>query len=44
MVEFTEKKATRNAYGDGLLALGETNPNVVFDGLDLTESTVTHTF
>ena len=34
-----EKKATRSGYGDGLLELGETNPNVVALSADLTEST-----
>lgn len=37
--EDVEKDATRSGYGEGLLALGETNPNVVALSADLTEST-----
>jgi transketolase len=44
MVDTYGTKATRNAYGDALSSLGETNPNIVVVGLDLTESTLTHTF
>lgn len=33
-----EKEATRAGYGEGLIALGETNPNVVVLSADLTES------
>ena len=33
------KDATRSGYGEGLLALGEINPNVVALSADLTEST-----
>jgi transketolase len=39
-----EVKATRMGYGEGLLALGETNPNVVALCADLTESTCNHLF
>ena len=34
-----EERPTREGYGDGLLELGETNPNVVALCADLTEST-----
>lgn len=37
--EDVEKRATRAGYGEGLVALGETNPNVVVLSADLTEST-----
>lgn len=36
--EDVEKEATRAGYGEGLIALGETNPNVVVLSADLTES------
>jgi len=36
--EDVEKAATRAGYGEGLVALGETNPNVVVLSADLTES------
>lgn len=39
-----EVKPTRHGYGDGLLALGEQNPNVVALSADLTESTQAHKF
>lgn len=39
-----EVKPTRAGYGDGLLALGEQNPNVVALCADLTESTYAHLF
>lgn len=39
-----EIKATRVGYGEGLLQLGEKNPNVVALCADLTESTYTHLF
>jgi len=39
-----ETKATRAGYGEGLLALGEKNPNVVALSADLTESTYAHLF
>lgn len=42
--EDVEMKATRAGYGEGLLALGEKNPNVVALCADLTESTYTHLF
>jgi transketolase len=44
VVETFGSKATRNAYGDAVAALGVTNPNVVVVGLDLTESTLTQKF
>jgi transketolase len=44
MVNVTEIKASRQGYGEGLMELGEINPNVVVIGLDLTESTATHSF
>jgi len=34
-----EQVPTRNGYGDGLLSLGETNPNIVVLTADLAEST-----
>lgn len=34
-----DMKATRDGYGDGLVSLGETNPNVVVLTADLSEST-----
>lgn len=34
-----EQKPTRDGYGDGLVVLGEENPNVVVLSADLTEST-----
>ena len=39
-----EVKSTRAGYGEGLLALGEKNPNVVALSADLTESTYAHLF
>lgn len=39
-----EKDATRSGYGKGLVALGETNPNVVALSADLTESTKADAF
>lgn len=39
-----EIKPTRAGYGEGLLSLGETNPNVVALSADLTESTYAHLF
>jgi len=39
-----EVKPTRHGYGDGLLELGEQNPNVVALSADLTESTQAHKF
>lgn len=42
--EDVETKSTRAGYGEGLLALGEENPNVVALSADLTESTHTHLF
>ena len=42
--EDAEVKATRAGYGEGLLYLGEKNPNVVALSADLTESTYAHLF
>ncbi len=42
--ENVEKSATRAGYGEGLVALGETNPNVVVLSADLTESTKVNVF
>lgn len=42
--EDVEKVATRAGYGEGLVALGETNPNVVVLSADLTESTKVDAF
>lgn len=39
-----EQAATRAGYGEGLLELGEKNPNVVALSADLTESTHAHKF
>lgn len=39
-----DMKATRDGYGDGLVELGETNPNVVVLTGDLTESTRAEAF
>lgn len=39
-----EKIATRDAYGDALVELGNTNPNVVVLDADLTKSTKTNLF
>lgn len=39
-----EKAATRVGYGEGLVALGESNPNVVVLSADLTESTKVNGF
>ncbi|MCQ2460842.1 MAG: transketolase family protein [Clostridia bacterium] len=38
------KKATRDGYGDGLLALGEKNPNVIVMDTDLAGATKTGVF
>lgn len=42
--EDVEKTATRAGYGEGLMALGETNPNVVVLSADLTESVKANKF
>lgn len=42
--ESVERKATRDGYGEGLLYLGEKNPNVVVLTGDLSESTRTEGF
>lgn len=42
--EDVEIQPTRAGYGEGLLALGEKNPNVVALCADLTESTYAHLF
>ena len=42
--EDVEVKPTRAGYGEGLLTLGEINPNVVALSADLTESTYAHLF
>ncbi|MEK7450433.1 MAG: transketolase C-terminal domain-containing protein [Patescibacteria group bacterium] len=42
--EIVETKATRDGYGEGLLYLGETNPNVIALTGDLSESTRTEGF
>lgn len=42
--ENVEKVATRTGYGEGLVALGETNPSVVVLSADLTESTKANKF
>ena len=39
-----EMKATREGYGEGLLYLGDQNPNVVVLSADLSESTQCHLF
>ena len=39
-----DQKPTRNGYGDGLVELGKTNPNVVVLCADLTESTRSEAF
>jgi transketolase len=39
-----EKKATRDGFGEALVILGETNPNVVVLTADLSESTRTEAF
>lgn len=39
-----KRAATRSGYGEGLVALGETNPNVVVLSADLTESTKVDAF
>lgn len=39
-----EMKPTRAGFGEGLLQLGETNPNIVGLSADLTESTYAHLF
>ena len=42
--EDVEIKPTRAGYGEGLVALGEQNPNVVALSADVTESTHAHKF
>ena len=42
--EDVEVAPTRQGFGEGLLQLGETNPNVVALSADLTESTYAHKF
>jgi len=42
--EPVEQKATRQGYGEGLVELGEKNPNVVVLTADLSESTQTESF
>ena len=42
--EDVEVKSTRAGYGEGLLELGDKNPNVVAMSADLTESTYAHLF
>lgn len=42
--EDVEKVATRAGYGEGLMELGETNPNVVVLSADLTESVKANKF
>ncbi|OGH21443.1 MAG: transketolase [Candidatus Levybacteria bacterium RIFCSPLOWO2_01_FULL_38_13] len=42
--ENVEQKATRTGYGEGLVELGEKNPNVVVLTADLSESTQTEKF
>src|SRR5437868_7824216 len=42
--EDVKQQATRAGYGEGLVKLGETNPNVVALSADLTESTHAHKF
>lgn len=42
--EDVEMAATRAGYGEGLVALGETNPNVVVLSADLTESVKANAF
>lgn len=42
--EDVEVAPTRAGFGDGLVSLGETNPNVVALSADLTESTQAHKF
>ncbi len=42
--EDVEKIATRAGYGEGLMTLGETNPNVVVLSADLTESVKANKF
>ena len=42
--EDVEQKATRQGYGEGLVELGEKNPNIVVLTADLSESTQTETF
>lgn len=42
--ETVEKKATRDGFGEALVELGETNPNVVVLTADLSESTRTEAF
>ena len=37
-------KATRESFGDALVALGETNPNLVVLDADLSKSTMTQAF
>lgn len=42
--EDVEVQPTRKGFGEGLLHLGETNPNIVGLAADLTESTYAHLF
>lgn len=44
MVKTFGNKATRYGYGEGLVELGEKNPNVVAIGLDITSSTTVNLF
>ncbi len=44
MVNTFGAKPTRQGFGEGLLELGEKNPDVVVIGLDLTSSTVSNLF
>ncbi|MFN3966263.1 MAG: transketolase family protein [Endomicrobiia bacterium] len=44
MVQTFGSKATRYGYGEGLVELGEKNPNVVAIGLDITTSTTVNLF
>ncbi|MDD5687025.1 MAG: transketolase family protein [Elusimicrobia bacterium] len=39
-----EMKATRFGYGEGLVILGEQNPNIVVIGMDITSSTTANMF
>ena len=44
MIEAYDEIPTRKGYGDGLVKLGENNPDVIVLGADLTKSTYTHLF
>ena len=37
-------KATRESFGDAILAIGDTNPNLVVLDADLSKSTMTQAF